>query len=93
MVGKRAKNNRMSTAFSMGSGPRFGSYGKGEDGPAEVDEIGDFILHADMEEDDAAMDDTRSAKNLEPHKNTFGNRFSTVEADSRASFFAINPLA
>ena len=62
------------------------------------EDIEGFLMGAnkmrDSEEQfDDNQSDIRSACNLDPFKKDLGNRFSTVEMDTRESFLSINPLA
>ena len=55
----------------------------------------DFILESSQlgDDDDDARSTNRSAVNLTPHKNDFGNQFSQIKPNDRNSFFSNNDLA
>ena len=55
-----------------------------------------FLMGQGMMRESDEIDDTksqRSATNLAPFKKDLGNRFSTINTNTRESFISVNPLA
>ena len=71
----------------------------GEINPDDIEDTKDFVDNAStldkLSDFDVASShmSKRSGIDLTPYKNDIGNRFTTVDRDSKGSFFKANPLA
>ena len=71
----------------------------GEINPDDIEDTEDFVDNASTLDKQSDFDvasshmSKRSGIDLAPYKNDIGNRFTTVDRDSKGSFFKANPLA